>query len=79
MIEIYNDLGPPVYDTPTTEAVSSGKQVPWLTLSTNISPFSNDKFCVTVSTGNLTPSERRRLGYDDMVLLEARRNKRFDE
>jgi hypothetical protein len=32
-----------------------------------------------VSTGNLTPSERRRLGYEDMVLLEARRNKRFDE
>ena len=32
-----------------------------------------------MSTGNLTPSERRRLGYDDMVLLEARRNKRFDE
>jgi hypothetical protein len=32
-----------------------------------------------VSTGNLTPSERRRLGYEDMVLLEARRNMRFDE
>ena len=32
-----------------------------------------------MSTGNLTPSERRRLGHDDMVLLEARRNKRFDE
>ena len=31
-----------------------------------------------MSTGNLTPSERRRLGYEDMVLLEARRNKRFD-
>ena len=31
VIEIYNDLGPPVYDTPTSEAVSSGKQVPWLT------------------------------------------------
>ena len=32
-----------------------------------------------MSTGILTPSERRRLGYDNMVLLEARRNKRFDE
>ena len=32
-----------------------------------------------MSTGNLTPSERRRLGYEDIVLLEARRNKRFDE
>ena len=32
-----------------------------------------------MSTGNLTPSERRRLGYEDMVLLEARGNKRFDE
>ena len=31
-----------------------------------------------MSTGNLTPSERRRLDYEDMVLLEARRNKRFD-
>jgi hypothetical protein len=25
------------------------------------------------------PSERRRIGYEDMVLLEARRNKRSDE
>jgi hypothetical protein len=32
-----------------------------------------------VSTGNLTPSERRRLGYEDMVLLEARRKKWFHE
>jgi hypothetical protein len=32
-----------------------------------------------VSTGNLTASARKRLGYEDMVLLEARRNKRFDE
>jgi hypothetical protein len=31
-----------------------------------------------VRTGNFTPSERRRLGYEDMVLLEARRNKRFE-
>ena len=30
-----------------------------------------------MSTGNLTPSERRRLGYDDVVLLETRRNKGF--
>jgi hypothetical protein len=28
-----------------------------------------------VSTGNLTPSERRKLGYEDMVLLDARRKK----
>ena len=32
-----------------------------------------------MSTGNLTPSEQRRLGYEDMVLLEARRSKRFHE
>jgi hypothetical protein len=32
-----------------------------------------------VSTCNLTPSERRRFGYEDMVLQDARRNKRFDE
>ena len=32
-----------------------------------------------MSTGNLTPSEKRRLGYEDMVLLEARRSKRIDE
>jgi hypothetical protein len=32
-----------------------------------------------VSTGNLTSSERRRLCHEDMVLLEARRNMRFDE
>jgi hypothetical protein len=32
-----------------------------------------------VSTGNLTPSERRRLGYEDMMLLEDRRNNRLDE
>ena len=53
--------------------------MPWLTQSTNISTFSNTRFCATVSTGNLTPSERRRLGYEDMVLLEARRNKMFDK
>ena len=32
-----------------------------------------------MSTGNLTPSERRRLGHEEVVCLEARRNKRFDE
>ena len=32
-----------------------------------------------MSSGNLTPYERRRLAYEDMVLLEARRNKRFEE
>ena len=32
-----------------------------------------------MSTGNLTPSEKRRLVYEGMVLLEARRNIRFDE
>ena len=32
-----------------------------------------------MSTGNLTPFEGRRLGYEDMILLEARRNKRFHE
>ena len=32
-----------------------------------------------MSTSNLTPSERRRLGYGDMVLQDARRNKRADE
>ena len=32
-----------------------------------------------MSTTNLTSPERRRLGYEDMVLLEARRNKWFHE
>jgi hypothetical protein len=32
-----------------------------------------------VSTGNLTPSERRRLGHEEVVCLKARRKKRFDE
>ena len=32
-----------------------------------------------MSTGNLTPSERRRLDHEEVVCLEARRNKRFDE
>jgi hypothetical protein len=32
-----------------------------------------------VSTGNLTTSERRRIGYEDIVLLETKRNKRFDK
>ena len=79
MIEIYNDLGPPVYDTPTTEAASSGEQVPWLIYSTNISTFSNAKFYISVSTGNLTPSERRILGHENMLFLGVRRNKRSDE
>ena len=32
-----------------------------------------------MSTGNLTPSERRRLGHEELVWLEGRRIKRFDE
>ena len=32
-----------------------------------------------MSTGNLTASERRRLGHEDVMFLAARRKKRFDK